>query len=133
MIIFFSEKSKNYHNTLHHIDCLSMRRSSHRRQLLAICNYNYICIHEKWSLWDCVTKLRNNRMFKESCKFINFYLAKHVLISPLTHPCTGWVNFDSSENYEIIVIIILFLRQTKITLFIYLLIKPQREIKYKIL
>ena len=41
--------------------------------------------------WDCINKLRDNRMFKallqikKSFKFIDFVLAKHVFITP-THP-----------------------------------------------
>ena len=47
---------------------------------------------------DCVIKLRDNRIFKallrikKSFKFIDFDLAKHTLV--LTHPYSGWVNFD---------------------------------------
>ena len=48
----------------------------------------------------CVIKLRDNRMFqaflwiKKSFKSIDIDLAKHALVSPLTHRCTGYVNFD---------------------------------------
>ena len=56
---------------------------------------------------DCVIKLSDNRIFKEllwikkSFKSIDFDLAKHALVFPPTHACTGWVNFDSSGSYEI--------------------------------
>ena len=47
---------------------------------------------------ECVIKLRYNGIFKtllcikKSFKSIDFDLAKHVLVSPLTHPCTCGVN-----------------------------------------
>ena len=57
--------------------------------------------------YDCVTKLRDNWMFRallrtmESFKSIDFDLAKQILISPPTHLCTDWVSFIRSWNYEI--------------------------------
>ena len=44
--------------------------------------------------------LRDNQIFKallrikKSFMSIHFNLAKHVLVSPPNHLCTGWVNFD---------------------------------------
>ena len=63
----------------------------------------------KLSPWDCVIKLRDNRIFKvllwikKSFKSIDSDLAKHALVSPPTHPCSGWVNLDCSGSYEIII------------------------------
>ena len=62
---------------------------------------------QKWSPWDCITKLRDNRIFKallwikKSFKSIDFDLAKHALVSPQTDHYTGWVNFGWSGSYEI--------------------------------
>ena len=61
------------------------------------------------SPWDCVIKLHDNRLFKallwikKSFKSIGFDLAKHALVCPPTNPCTGWVDFDCSGSYEIII------------------------------
>ena len=44
--------------------------------------------------------LRDNQIFKALLRIkklfmsIHFNLAKHVLVSPPNHLCTGWVNFD---------------------------------------
>ena len=65
-----------------------------------ISRLNYFCLMLEWennchlfmysqkrSLWDCVIKLPDNRIFKallwikNSFKFINFDLAKHTLVS----------------------------------------------------
>ena len=40
---------------------------------------------------------------KKSFKSIDFDLAKHSVVSPPTHPCTGWVNLDWSGSYKIII------------------------------
>ena len=68
----------------------------------------------KMSPWGRVTKLRGNRIFKvlllikKSFKFIDFDLAKHVLVSS-THPLLHrWVNFDWSGNYEIIIYLCIY-------------------------
>ena len=59
--------------------------------------------------WDCVIKLRDNRTFKallwikKSFNSIDFDLEKHALVSPLTHPSIGWINFEWSGSYEIII------------------------------
>ena len=51
----------------------------------------YLCIHKKWSSWDCVIKLHDNRIFKallpakKSFKSINLGLAKHVLVFNVNH------------------------------------------------
>ena len=56
-----------------------------------------------------VIKLRDNQIFKallrikKLFKSIDFDLAKQALVSPPTHLCTGWVNFDWSGGYEIII------------------------------
>ena len=63
----------------------------------------------KRSLWDCVIKLHDNRIFKallwinKSFKSIDFDLAKHALVFPPTNPYIGWVNFDWSRSHEIII------------------------------
>ena len=57
----------------------------------------------------CVTKFRDNQIFKallrikKSFKSVDFDLSKYVLVSRPTHPWTGWVNFDWSGNYKIII------------------------------
>ena len=54
---------------------------------------------------DYVIKLCDSWIFKallwiqKSFKSIVFDLAKHALVSPLTHPRTGWVNFAWSGSY----------------------------------
>ena len=37
----------------------------------------------------------------KSFKSIDFDVAKHALVSPPFHPCTGGVNFDWLGSYEI--------------------------------
>ena len=72
-------------------------------------NCHLFMYSRKRSPWDCVIKLRDNRIFKallwikKSFKSIDFDLAKHALVSPPSHPCIGWVNFDLSGSYEITV------------------------------
>ena len=59
--------------------------------------------------WKIVPMKLYNRIFKaflqikESLNSINFDLPKQLLVSTTTHPCTGWINFDWSWNYEKII------------------------------
>ena len=68
---------------------------------------------QKRSSWNCVIKLRDNWMFKallwikKSFESINFELAKHALVSPLTHRCIGWINFDWSGSCEITIDVVI--------------------------
>ena len=72
-----------------------------------LCDCHLFMYSRKWSPQDCVIKLRDNRTFKAllsikiSFKSIDFDLAKHALVFPSTHRCTGWVNIDWSGSYEI--------------------------------
>ena len=61
----------------------------------------------KMVLVECIIKSRDKQIFQALLRIeksfisIDFGLAKHVLVSPPTHSCTSWDNFDWSENYEI--------------------------------
>ena len=53
------------------------------------------------SLWNKIGYLR--RCCELRNYSINFDLAKHVLVSLLTNPCAGWVNFAWFGNYEVMI------------------------------